>query len=281
LERIPTEFETFKLHLKGLKGGHSGKDINSGRANSIKLMGRLLNLLELNVDFTIVSLVAGTSANALPREFEAVIAMKSSQQSTVKEIIKKFIQDVLLEYKTNDPGIQVTLEALITKSESMAYTKDFSKLIMNLIQVSPHGVVAMSPDIPNLVETSLNFAAMEERGSHLVFLWSIRSSIDTAKFNVANMLKSIIFLGRGDYKVLSDYPGWKPDFNSPVLEIAKKAHQKLFGRDPRIVAVHAGKKFCFLNSFRTGAWCDWFYFSKIERQYVEYGSRYYWKSFSN
>jgi dipeptidase D len=238
LDRTPTNFETFKLHLKGLKGGHSGKDINSGRANSIKLMGRLLFLMSMNVDFHIVSLSAGTADNAIPREFETLISMKSSDENLVKQIIEKFIKEVLLEYKTTDPNIQV--DFVKVSANPLSYTKEFTKNIVNIIQIAPHGVVAMSPTIPNLVETSLNFASISEKGSSLVFLWSIRSSIDSSKHNVANKLKSISSLGGAQSKVFADYPGWRPDFNSPVLNVAKKAYQKLYGRDPRVVATHSG-----------------------------------------
>lgn len=232
-------YDSYEIQIKGLVGGHSGKDINSGRANSLKLLGRLLKRLQENFRFEMNSLSAGSSANAIPRESSVVVSFDPNLESRVRNILKEFTDEVKSEYKLTEPNMFTTMDKLTNPVPNIIRPDIVSKVI-NLIQVAPHGVVEMSREIPELVETSVNFASVSSQSENILFVWSIRSSVDSAKENFATTLKAITELTGGNFKVLSNYAGWRPNFNSELLSVSKKIYQKLFGKEPVVKAIHAG-----------------------------------------
>lgn len=232
-------FNTYEIQIKGLVGGHSGKDINSGRANSLKILGRLLKRLQEHIRFEVNSLSAGSSANAIPRESSTMISFDPALESRVRTILKEFTDEVKSEFKVTEPNMFTTFDKQSNPIPTIIRPDVISKVI-NLIQIAPHGVVEMSREIPGLVETSLNFASVNSQSDNILFVWSIRSSIDSAKENVATTLKSITELTGGTYQVLSNYAGWRPNFSSELIAVSKRCYQRLFGNEPTIKAVHAG-----------------------------------------
>ncbi|MDA3860246.1 MAG: aminoacyl-histidine dipeptidase [Melioribacteraceae bacterium] len=235
-----TDLTSYELMITGLKGGHSGLDVANGRANAIRLLAQLLNRVETEVEFELAAISGGSLRNAIPRESEVTMLINPSDESKVKEIADKFISDTLLEFNVNDPG----LEILFAKKESNVekiYTKEFASNLIKIFLAAPHGISAMSPDIPELVETSTNLATVGIIDNQLVIGTSQRSAIDSAKWHVSNMVKSVFELGGADKVDTGDgYPGWQPNMDSQLLKISKEVYKENYNSEPEIKAIHAG-----------------------------------------
>lgn len=232
-----TEFVPYELMVTGLAGGHSGLDIQNGRANAIRLLAILLN--RINLKYRIADMSGGSLRNAIPREAEAVILIDPSDESKVKEVIEKFVEDMLLEFKVTDGGLKVNFSKLDKKFEKV-FSKKFAKKVVNVLLAIPHGIMAMSPSIPDLVETSTNLATLRINEDELVIGTSQRSSIESAKLVVTSRVVSIFNLAGFKAKVGDGYPGWQPNMDSQLLKIGKKVYKEMFGSEPGIKAIHAG-----------------------------------------
>ncbi len=229
---------SYKLMVTGLKGGHSGLDIHQGRANAIKLLGRLLHRLE-DVKYKIADFDGGSLRNAIPREAEVTFLIEPEEEGKVKETIEQFVADSLLEYKNTDGGLEVVFEKKDIKIEK-AFRKKFTKKLMNAILAMPHGVLSMSPDIPGLVETSTNLATIKIDGDKLRLGTSQRSAIDAAKMNAAYSVAAVLSLSDAEVIVGDAYPGWQPNIDSELLKVSKEVFQETFNKEAEIKAIHAG-----------------------------------------
>lgn len=243
--RTKKDFIPFEILITGLKGGHSGLDINIGRANAIKLLGYLLN--KINVPFQLASISGGSLRNAIPREAEAVILIKADDVKNVKKIIAQFVQNSLLELKTVDSDLKINLKKS-TQKITKVFKQEFAETIINTLMALPHGVIAMSKDIPDLVETSTNLATLKIDNQKVVIGTSQRSSIESAKENITSTVASVLKLGGAKVTVGDGYPGWKPNMDSPVLKVSKEVFKKLFNKEPQIKAIHAGLETGLLGS---------------------------------
>ncbi|PIQ07933.1 MAG: cytosol nonspecific dipeptidase [Ignavibacteriales bacterium CG18_big_fil_WC_8_21_14_2_50_31_20] len=235
-----TNLTSYNLMLTGLKGGHSGLDVANGRANAIRLLAQLLNRIELEIEFELASISGGSLRNAIPRESEVTILINPNDETKFNEICKKFVADTLLEFNVNDPGLKI----LITKNEERIekiFTKEFVINLIKVLLAAPHGIMAMSPDIPGLVETSTNLATIGIIDNQLAIGTSQRSAINSAKWNISNMLKSVFELGKAAKVDTGDgYPGWQPNMDSLLLKISKEVYKDLNNSEPKIKAIHAG-----------------------------------------
>lgn len=238
-DKIPANYKSYELMLDGLKGGHSGLDIANGRANAIKLFARLLLKLK-DIDYRIAEINGGSKRNAIPREAEAVIFINESDEAKIKNIADNFVKEILLEFKVNDGGVKVYLTKKETKHEKV-FKKDFSDKVVNLLHALPHGIMAMSPDIPDLVETSTNLATIFTQEDKLRVGTSQRSSIDAAKTNISEMVKAAFNLaGIDKIEDADSYPGWQPNLDSKILKLSKEVFKVQYGKEPEIKAIHAG-----------------------------------------
>ena len=231
----------FTLNISGLKGGHSGINISDGRANAIKILGLLINKIE-KYDYQLAYINGGSKRNAIPREAEAVIFLSPDNDADVRELINEFTIETVLEFKTRDDSIKINFERddAAVKTYPKVYTKQFSTNVSNSILAMPHGVAAMSADIPDLVETSTNLATVVVEGDKLKIGTSQRSSIESAKKNIAKSVKAVFDLAGAEVTVGDGYPGWQPDMGSELLKISKKVFRDLFSKEPELKAVHAG-----------------------------------------
>jgi len=228
----------YKLIVTGLKGGHSGLDIEKGRGNAIKILGRTLNTLE-STNYSLVSLEGGNLRNAIPREAEAIISIDKSQEENAKKIINDFQKDILNEFKTSDGGVKIVFSNSDVKSEKV-FADKFKNKILDTILALPHGVIAMSQDIKDLVETSTNVATVHTEGDILKFGTSQRSSINSANNYIARNVRAIFNLAGAKTSTNDGYPGWKPNLDSAILKISKTVYKELFNSEPEIKAIHAG-----------------------------------------
>ena len=232
------KFKAYKLLFGGLKGGHSGIDINTGRANAIKLLARFLN--KLDFEYRITDMTGGSKRNAIPRESEVEIFFDEKNEKEMNSCIEEFIADYLKEYKKNDGGLKIELVKKGKESEKV-YSADFTKKLINTLLSLPHGVIAISPDIEGLVETSTNLATVTVENDKLRIGTSQRSSIESAKHFVTASVKAVFELAGAEEIAIGDgYPGWQPDMQSALLKTGKKVFAKLFGKEPEVKAIHAG-----------------------------------------
>jgi len=243
-----TSLTAYELMITGLKGGHSGLDIANGRANAIRLLAQLLNRLQAQVQFDLSSISGGSLRNAIPREAEVTILLDSEKEAKVKEIIDRFISDTLLEFKVNDPGLEIKFEKKNSDSNKV-FTKEFVNNLIKVLLATPHGIMAMSPDIPGLVETSTNLATIEVSDDQLIIGTSQRSAIDSAKWNISNAVRAVFELGGAVSVDTGDgYPGWQPNMDSQLLKISKEVYKEMFNSEPEIKAIHAGLETGLLGS---------------------------------
>jgi len=238
MTKAPSGTDTYELVVSGLKGGHSGLDIEAGRGNAIKILGRALNELQ-NLNVSVAKLEGGSLRNAIPREAEAFLLIKKSDVAKAKKIVKQLEANVQNEFKTADGGLKV--ELLKSKeSFKQSFKKTFAKKIIDTIMALPHGVIQMSQDIAGLVETSTNLATITTKGKILVIGTSQRSSINSANNFIAESVGSIFSLAGAKYQSPDGYPGWKPNLDSKILNISKDVFKNLFNKEPEIKAIHAG-----------------------------------------
>jgi dipeptidase D len=238
-ELITEEWSPYTLFISGLKGGHSGINIGDKRANAIKLLGFLLNKLKV-VDYYIGTISGGSKRNAIAREAEAIIYIKNEYEAVLREYINAFSLESVLEYRASDGDIKISFEKSESDTSFKVFTKEFAEKIINLIIGLPHGVISMSMEIAGLVETSTNLATVVMENDQVKIGTSQRSSIESAKRNIAASVKSVFDLADANVVVGDGYPGWQPNLGSRLLKLSSKVHKEIFGKEPELKAIHAG-----------------------------------------
>lgn len=232
-------YAPYTIFISGLKGGHSGINISDKRANAIKLLGLLLQKLD-NVDYQVGMISGGSKRNAIAREAEAVIFIKYEDEAVIRETINAFSIESVLEFKKTDKEIKITFDIHDHDVPSKVFKKDFVDKIIKVILAMQHGATTMSSNMAGLVETSTNLATLTIENDKLVIGTSQRSSIESAKYNVAASVKAVFELSGAEVKVSDGYPGWQPNLDSELLRISKRVYKNTFGSPPELKAVHAG-----------------------------------------
>ncbi|KAA6349704.1 Cytosol non-specific dipeptidase [termite gut metagenome] len=236
---VPTEYFFFKVTVKGLKGGHSGCDIHLGRGNANKILNRFLTQTVNKYDMYLCEIDGGNLHNAIPREAYAVCAVPNEAKHALRADINIFIAEIEDEYSVADPDLTIILES--ETPHSLAIDKNTAARLLKTVHALPHGVYAMSQDIPDLVETSTNVASIKMRENNAICIGtSQRSSIISACKNMATTVRSVFELGGAEVQSNDGYPGWKPNPQSKILKIAMDSYKKLFGEDAKVKAIHAG-----------------------------------------
>jgi len=226
------------LKVTGLKGGHSGLEIDKGRGNAVKIANRVLLALA-PAGARLSSIEGGDKHNAIPRETEALVFVPAKQWDEAAGIVKKLEAVIKAEYKTVEPALTITLTALKGK-KGKVLRRPIQQKLCRTISALPHGVTQMSPDIPGLVETSTNVAAIHTKAAAVTMATSQRSSVASELDEICDTVRSIFELGGADAHTSDGYPGWKPNLQSPILKIAKATYQSLYGKEPEVKAIHAG-----------------------------------------
>lgn len=223
------------IDIKGLLGGHSGMDIVKQRANSNRLLGRLLNLL--CVDFDLAKIEGGSKNNAIPRESEAVIVVAKDDVEKTKKCIEKIAATFKHEFSTSDPGLVV--ECIETTTDKV-FTCDTKNNVIRLINLIPNGIQSMSMDIENLVESSTNLGVIRSTDSEVTFECAVRSSVKTLKNDITTKMELLAKTLGGTFELESDYPAWEYCKGSKLEDICIDTYEKLTGKKPTIMALHAG-----------------------------------------
>lgn len=228
-----------KVDINGLTGGHSGDDINKGRANANKLLCRFLNRIREKYEFYLCDISGGSLHNAIPRDASAVFAVQSADKESVRVDFNIFAAEVQDEYSATEPSMRFTLQSTdpVKRVIDPAVTKNLLRGICAVF----NGVFAMSQDVPGLVETSSNLASIKRTSdSVLTVTTSQRSSIESARDYVSDSVRVAFELAGANVTTKGHYPGWKPNMKSQILQVACDTYKQLFGEDAKIKAIHAG-----------------------------------------
>ena len=236
---VPTGYFFFRVDVKGLKGGHSGGDIHLGRGNANKILNRFLSQTAMKYDMYICEVNGGNLRNAIPREAYAICAVPHDAKEPVRVDLNIFIADIENEFAVSEPDLKLTLQSETPRKT--AIDQDTSSRLLKTLYAVPHGVYAMSQDIPGLVETSTNLASIKMIDNKKIKIeTSQRSSILSARNDMANTVRAAFELGGARVSFGEGYPGWKPNPHSEILEIAVASYKRLFGVDAKVKAIHAG-----------------------------------------
>ena len=236
-----------EVTVGGLLGGHSGGEIHKERGNSNCLMGRLLYRLAETFDIGISRLQGGLADNAIPRETKAVLVVEERDKEAILDMVKTVEGEIQAELSAKDPGVFLAAGEGRPGSWLCTTAEDTAKAAAWLIAL-PNGVQAMSADMHGLVETSLNLGILSYEDGCLLADFSVRSSVESAKQALIDRLCAVIGLAGGSFSVSGDYPGWKYRKDSPLREKMTALYEKMYGKAPKVEAIHAGLECGILGS---------------------------------
>lgn len=239
ISRISRSGLLCSISIAGLKGGHSGVEIHKGRGNAIRLLGRILYSLKAEGLLALSSLNGGVVDNAIPLEATATLLLLPEQVSSVQNILKQ--QETILkeEYAEIDEDVEIVFHSGDLTTAEVVDEKNLNRILSVMIN-TPNGVQKMSRDIPDLVQTSLNFGIVNLQSDIFSAVFSIRSSIEYEKQQVCDNLSQLFETLDGTVEFSGEYPGWAYRKNSPLREAFVSSYQTLFDKNPQIVAIHAG-----------------------------------------
>ena len=235
---VPEGYFSMKVTIAGLQGGHSGDDINKKRANANKLLARFLYQEMKKMDVMISDIDGGNLHNAIPREASAIISVPADCKETVKVDANIFAADVETEYSVTEKNLNINVTSATPQTQAID-PKTASNLVFAL-QAVHNGILAMSQDIEGLVETSSNLASVKKNDNEITIVTSQRSSIGSARDNMSDTIQAVFKLAGAQVESNDGYPGWKPNPKSELLKIAVDSYKRLFGKEPKVKAIHAG-----------------------------------------
>ncbi len=237
-EKCPEGMCAFRIDVKGLKGGHSGVDISLGRANSNKLMARFLMQAESDFGIRLAELEGGDLRNAIPREARALLTVAEIKEAAFKKFVKGYEKMYCAEFSDTEPTLSFTARKTDLPARIMKEADQYR--IIRAIFACPNGVQRMSQAMSGLVETSNNLAIVKCADGKFETYCLTRSSVDSSKEAVAWKIAAVFHLIGAEVELSGDYPGWKPDMNSPVLKSMSEVYRKKYGNVPKVKAIHAG-----------------------------------------
>ncbi|MBN1931697.1 MAG: aminoacyl-histidine dipeptidase [Desulfobacterales bacterium] len=239
---LPEQNKIYRLRVNGIRGGHSGIDINKHRANANKLLARALQMAYDAFNIQLISVQGGKAHNAIPRDAEALLACDPLQGSILKGMIDEFEQTLKKEYATTDRSVALSIceadESAVNHPPGL--TSDNTARIIQLLLALPHGVAEMSAEMEGLVETSSNLAMVATKDNYLHIQTSQRSSVMSALAEITFKIEAIAALAGADTRHGNSYPAWQPDMKSPLLKRCKEVYKHLFNKNPIVEATHAG-----------------------------------------
>lgn len=237
IENLNADFESIKLTVKGLKGGHSGGDIQLGLGNANKLLARFLNE-SLNFKAQISKMESGGLRNAIPREGYAVISFPKTEKSNLTDAVELLKNDILNEFKPIEPGIEIEIASVELQNEAASF--EASKKLAQALMAAFNGVYRMSPEMEGVTETSNNVANVVVGDGEMKILCLSRSAIESGKKAMIETLKSTFEMAGFKVEFSGGYPGWRPNVNSEILDLMKPLYKEIFGSEPKIIATHGG-----------------------------------------
>ena len=228
----------YTITVKGLQGGHSGMDIHKGLGNANKIMNRLLFNGFENFGLQIAEINGGGLRNAIPRESFATVVVDKASADAFENAMTSLSNAIKTELKTMEPELQIEVNK--TDNPGSVMEAGVQELLIKAVYAACNGVYRMSADIPDLVETSNNVARVEVKEGKIRIGCLTRSSVESSKMDLANMLKATFELAGCDVEFSGSYPGWTPNMDSAILKVMKELYIKLNGEEPHVAACHAG-----------------------------------------
>ncbi|HBC79948.1 MAG TPA: cytosol nonspecific dipeptidase [Bacteroidales bacterium] len=236
---VPDGMTGFEISITGLHGGHSGDEIHKGYGNSVKLMNRILWNLSNQFGIALTWFDGGNLRNAIPREAFALISTDESNKDRVTEWVNNFQSVLNEEFGEIEKDLRITIKEVEPPLSAM--DKESQVRFLSCISCCPHGVIAWSREMSDLVETSTNLASVSfTKDNKIRIITTQRSSLESSKHDVAGMVESCMKLAGAKVVHSDGYPGWKPSMKSEILKITRKSYMNLFGREPLVRAIHAG-----------------------------------------
>ncbi len=226
------------MKLSGIKGGHSGVDIHLGRGNALRVLGQTLQQLLERLNVEIADLKGGSARNVIPREAWAVVVLDRGKESDLRKILATVESETRTDLGAFDPGVKITAET----DERPAQVLDSadSRAVADLLASLVTGVIAMSPDIPGLVQTSTNLAVVALKDGTIEIATSQRSAIRSSILAAGKLVATACRLAGFEAESGGGYPGWKPEPESEIVQKLKAVYKDQFGSDPKLIAMHAG-----------------------------------------
>lgn len=228
----------FEINIRGLTGGHSGIDINCGRTNANKLLGRMLNFLHQEVNFLLCSVSGGKKDNTIPCEATATVCVREEYKQLFSDTATRFAKIVKKEKQNTEPFLTIDCRQILKQTVCMN-EHSTQKILFVLLQI-PNGVQTMSPDIPNMVQTSLNLGVVRTESQCVTFNFLLRSNAATGKQALLQKLQSFVEYLDGHIEFRADYPAWEYRADSKLRDIMVKTYNELYGSSPVVTAIHAG-----------------------------------------
>jgi dipeptidase D len=228
----------WRIKVFGLKGGHSGVDIHQGRGNALRILGTVLQRVLDGLQAQIAAVNGGSAQNAIPREAAAIVVLDAAREGDLRKLLSAIEAEWKADLGGFDPDLQTTVEKA-PRADTALDAAD-AKRIIGLLVTTPHGVVAMSPDVPGLVQNSTNLAILSLIGDVAEIVTSQRSAIEASKHAVAKMVATVFRMAGFEVEHAGSYPGWKPEPTSEIVQKLQAVHEQLFGNPAKLIAMHAG-----------------------------------------
>lgn len=233
-----SEFTGYRLEIKGLKGGHSGMEIILERANANKLFARFMRNFQEKLGILLCDIDGGGLRNAIPREAFATVAVFKQNEKAFLNAVKKFEKIYIEEFKGIEDSI--SFKAIPVKTPSKAINFDDQAYLIDAIFACPNGISRMSHSMEGLVQTSSNLARVVSERGYFKMLCLLRSSVNSEKDDLALQISTVFELTGANVKLSGAYNGWNPNMDSPILKTMSESYKKLYGKEPKIMAIHAG-----------------------------------------
>jgi dipeptidase D len=229
----------WKISVGGLRGGHSGLEIDKNRGNAIKILTRLV-LAAVGAGARVASMSGGNKRNAIPRDAEATVCVPRAKADRVNAAVKTLVPVLAAEIAAVEPSFAAAIAPIANTKGIKLLPKAVETRVLRTLTALPHGVIKMSSDIPGLVETSTNVAVLSTDAKGVGVFTSQRSSVASEINDIVDTVAAVLTLGGADVRTADGYPGWKPNLKSPILKVAQATYKRMFGVDPAVKAVHAG-----------------------------------------
>ena len=234
----PPTWCAMRVSISGLRGGHSGVEIHAGRANAIRLLAQALRNFASGHAVHLAALSGGEKRNAIPRSAQADLLIAPDDRAALEQSLHETAEAFAPLYAGRDEPLRFAAEEIASPRHVLA--REATRIVLDLLVALPHGVHAVTAEIPDLVETSDNLAVVQLEGSDVVVHCNVRSSLDAGMNDLIDQIEAAAKLAGGTVTTGGRYPGWKPNLDSPLLASTQAAYEELFGAPPKVSAIHAG-----------------------------------------
>lgn len=237
-DKIPSGYIPYEFKVSGMKGGHSGMEINLGRGNSNLVLFRFLWNAERTVGLRLCETEGGNIRNAIPREAHAVVLIPDSNEKAFLKLAEEYLHTVKSELAATEPDLRMEWEKT-GKPERVMQTA-LQKNFVSAVYSCPNGAIRMTDGIPGLVETSTNLAIVKTSGDKINISCLLRSSVNSAKENLADTMRALFEIAGANVSFTGSYPGWKPNMDSSIMKTMDKVYKSMYNKELEIKAIHAG-----------------------------------------